>query len=434
MVAADHNTGSREWIRAITRQHINAGKMDWFEGLGIDLIESKREGCYLWDLDGRCFLDALCDGSTYTFGHRHPALVQALIDGLEHYDIGCQFLTSKARAEFANLLIDNAPQGLRHVHLLPSGSEANDAAIKAARLATGKRRIVVIDHAFHGTTGLSVQASGAGYAAPYAIDTTTDWIRVPWNDLEAMAAALSKDGVAAVLLETIPATLGWPLPDDDYLPGVRHLCDQSDVLLIVDEVQTGYGRLGALWGIDLWNVIPDMLVMAKGAGGGLYPLAFVLLNDRSASWIQQDPLSMPSTFGGSELGCTVGKRALELVLESDFLANVHARSAELGAGLNKLASKYPQVITEIRHLGLAAAIRFATENAGLYMMAGLYQEGVLSILAAHDQNVIQLKPPLIISKEQVAELLAAIDRAVSACFVARSVRIDISDGFDKVRS
>ena len=214
MTPAEHQ---RSAIEAATRRYINGGKIDWLANLGIDLIEGRREGCYVWDIAGRRILDALCDGSTYTLGHRHPELVRCLKDALDQYDIGCQFLTSGPRAELAEMLVANSPNGLTHVHLVPSGSEANDAAIKAARFATGRRRIVVIEHAFHGVTGLSAIASGGHFSRPFNLDEADGWIRVPWNDRQAMGAALASDDVAAVLVETIPATLGWPMPDDDYL-------------------------------------------------------------------------------------------------------------------------------------------------------------------------------------------------------------------------
>ncbi len=426
---------TKDEIEAITRRHINAGKVEWMAGLGIDLVEKQREGCYVWDLSGRKILDALCDGSTYTFGHRHPELVRCLVDALQTYDVGCQFLSSQPRAEFVQALISNSAPGLTHAHLLPSGSEANDAAIKAARAATGRRRIVVIEHAFHGVTGLSAQASGGHFARSFMLDTQpADWIRVPWNDIDAMRQALAANDVAAVLLETIPATLGWPLPTDDYLPSVRRLCDESDSLLIVDEVQTGYGRLGTLWGIDRWQVEPDMLVMAKGAGGGLYPLAFVLMNDRAAAWVRDDPLGMPSTFGGSELGCVVGKRALELVLQPGFLSNVQARHAQIAAAMVDYQKQFSTVVTDIRHLGLALAIQFTDPQAGLKMMAALYRHDVLAIMAAHDQSVLQIKPPLIINERESEELMRALWRATHDCFVSRSVSIRTSAGVDQLTS
>ena len=421
---------NKQTIEEITRKHINSGKVDWLAGLGIDLIVERREGCHLWDLSGRKFLDALCDGSTHSFGHRHPDLVACLKRALDTYDIGCQFLSSSPRAELAELLTTHSPNGLDYVHLLPSGSEANDAAIKAARLATGRRRIVVVEHAFHGVTGLAAPASGGRFAAPFQLEETGDWIRVPWNDRQAMGKAVAQDDVAAVLIETIPATLGWPLPDDDYLPHVRQLCDDSGALLVVDEVQTGYGRLGLLWGIDHWQVTPDMLVMAKGAGGGLYPLAYVLMNERAATWLRQDPLTMPSTFGGSELGCIVGRRALELVVQPGFLRNVREREVQLAKRLGAYQNHFAEVVVEIRHLGLALAIKFDHPVGGLMMMSGLYRHGVLAIMAANDHSVVQIKPPLVIDQAQVDDLMTAIEAATHDCFVAQTVDITVAKSLE----
>lgn len=405
-----------------TRKLINPGRMDWLAGLGIDLVMGRRDACHVWSVDGRCFIDVLCDGTTFNFGHRNAHLISTLRKLLDSYDIGCQFLASKPRAELAELLVRNSPDGLNMVHFVPSGSEANDAAIKAAIRATGKNRIVTIDRCFHGVTGLAAKATGGSVGASLGDSITSeDWPRIPWNDLDAAEAAFASGDVAAILVETIPAMLGWPMPRPDYFRGLRSLCDHYGVMLIVDEIQTGLGRCGRLWAIDHWDVRPDMLVMAKGAGGGIYPLAYVLMNDAAASWTRDAPLTMPSTFGGSEIGCALGAEVVRLATNPAFLARVNKFGLHLGARLDELQQRHPDAIAEVRQLGLGVAIRFHDDLGGLKMMTALFEQGVLAIAAAGDLSVIQVKPPLIIALDVIDQLSDAIDAAVRKCFVEKTV-------------
>lgn len=417
----------REQVAATTRNHINSGRVAWLQSCGLDLIVGKREACYVWDIGGTRYIDVLCDGTTFNFGHRNPALLASFQRHLESLDIGCQFLLSSTRARLAELLVKHSPSGLNVAHFVPSGSEANDAAIKSAMAATGRSRIVSIGGSFHGVTGLAARATGGSFARVFGMQTSAErWTQVPWNDIESMAATVSEGDVAAVIVETIPATLGWPIPSPGYLRKVRELCTQHGAMLIVDEVQTGLGRCGYLWAIEHWDVQPDIMVMAKGAGGGLYPLAYILMTDEAAEWTRTAPLSMPSTFGGSELGCALGIDVLEMAADPTFLARVNEHASYLADGLESLQQKYPESIAEIRQMGLAAAIRFNEPKAGVGMMTGLVQNKVLAMAAANDLSVIQIKPPLVIDKKGIEELITAIDAAIDACLISRTITHDAS--------
>jgi len=403
----------RNHIESVTRARINRGKIDFFSSIGVDLIIGEREGCYVYDLNGDRFLDVLCDGSTYNFGHRNPEIIATLKTALERIDIGCQFLPAAQRALLAEDIARTSPEGLEYVHYAPSGSEANDSAIKAARAATGRKKIISIKKSFHGVTGLAAAASANAFWEPFQTNHSKDeFVSVAWNDSEAMEAALRQNDTAAVLIETVPATLGWPMPDDDYHANVKALCERFGALLIMDEIQTGLGRSGFLWGLERWNAKPDIMVVAKGIGGGVYPFAYIAMTERAASWTRTAPLAMPSTFGGSELGCVVARKVLSMASDKNTLSHVRAMAGILGSGLADLKRKYPDALLEVRQLGLAAGLKFADPIGGVRMMQALYRHGVLALFAGYDPSVVQLKPPLVINAEQIDELLKALEHAI----------------------
>jgi putrescine aminotransferase len=413
---------SRRSIVETTRKHLNAGTVDWLLDLEIDLVVGRREGCYLHDVDRGPYLDVVCDGTTFNLGHRHPLLVSKLKEAVEDWDIGCQFLPSAARVALTLELLSSVPRTLSFVHFANTGSEAGEAAVKAARAATGRHKIVSIRGGRHGVMGLAGRLTGAALPPSSLRTEASRALQVQWNDLGAMEAALRHKDVAAVMIESIPAALGWPMPSSGYHRGVRELCSQAGTLLIVDEAQSGLGRTGKIWAIEHWNIVPDILVMAKGAGGGLYPLAYCLMNASAAAWTASQPLGMLSSFAGSELGCVVGCEVLRITRQPKFLATVDTMTRHLSAGLSALAARFPAQIVEVRQLGLAAALKFADPLGGALMMAALFKHHVWAAAAAFDLSVIQIKPPLIIDCAQLDVLLAALHGAIVECWGVVSVR------------
>ena len=411
----------RHSILETTRKHLNAGEVDWLLDMEIDLVVNHREGCLLHDVDRGAYLDAACDGTTFNLGHRHPRLVAKLKESTDRWDIGGQFLPSAARAALAHELLGSVSPALSVVHFANGGSEANEAAIKAARIATGREKIVSIRGGRHGVMGLAGELSGGALLAPSA-HAAASVVQVGWDDLGAIEAAVRPKDVAAVIIEPIPAELGLPMPSSGYHLGVRELCTSTGTMLIVDEAQTGLGRTGKVWAIDHWNVVPDILVMAKGASGGLYPLAYCVMNSHAASWMNSHPLSMTSSFAGSELGCVVGCEVLRITKDPAFLTVVGHAAQHLAAGLESLASRFPAQIVEVRQLGLAAALKFADPLGGALMMSALFKHRVWAMAAAFDLSVIRITPPLIIELAQLDLLLEALHDAVVDCWGNSRVR------------
>ncbi len=281
-------------------QHVSSGKAAFFQNAGIDFVMGRREGPFIWDLDGATRLvNCHCNGGVYNLGHRHPELVQTLVDSLQTLDIGNHHLVSAPRAALASRLAELT--GLPYTVFAVGGGEAIDLAIKVARGATGRSKIISASGGYHGHTGYALHTGDNKYFAPFG-PRLPGFVQVSFGDAGALAAAVDGD-TAALILETVPATLGMPIPPPGYLAQARTLCDQFGALLILDEIQAGLGRTGRLWAFEHFGVRPDMLVIGKGLSGGLYPMAATCLRADLEAVFHDDPFIHISTFGGAEVAC-----------------------------------------------------------------------------------------------------------------------------------
>jgi acetylornithine/succinyldiaminopimelate/putrescine aminotransferase len=242
--------------------------------------------------------------------------------------------------------------------------------------------------------------------------------QVPFNDLAAMDVALRNDDVAAVVLETIPATYGFPLPQPGYLAGVKALCAEHGALYIADEVQTGLGRTGRLWGVECYGVEPDILVTGKGLSGGLYPIAAAVISPRVAGWLDEDGWGHISTFGGAELGCRVAQTVLEISARPATLDNVRSTSNYLGAGLSEIQHRYSDWFVEIRRQGVILGLRFAHPQGAMLMSKALYESGVWAMFAGHDPSVLQFKAGLLVDHAFCDETLTRFEAGIRRCLSA----------------
>src|ERR1700733_9315748 len=222
-----------------SREFWNPGKTDFWSESGVDLVIDRRESYFIWDMSGLRLIDVHLNGGTYNLGHRNPELVEAITNGMRSFDIGNHHFPSSARAALAEALVQTAPDNLTKVVYGSGGGEAIDIAIKTARHATQRRKIVSIIKAYHGHTGLAVATGDDRFAKLFLSDRPDEFVQVPFGDVDAMDHALSGGDVAAVIMETIPATYGFPLPPTGYLEAVKELTERYDALYIADEVQTG---------------------------------------------------------------------------------------------------------------------------------------------------------------------------------------------------
>lgn len=393
------------------REYMMPERVDTWLRIGIPLVIGRREGYRIWDLDGHELLDLHLNGGTFNLGHRNPELIATLTDALADLDIGNHHFPSEARSELAEKLAHCTPGELHDSVFVPSGSEANDLAIRAARHATGRRRIVALDAGFHGGTGLSAAAGRDTNARLFHADYPAEFATVPFNDLAAMEKALAPGDVAAVMLETIPATYGFPVASPDYLSGVKSLCEKAGTLFVADEVQTGLGRTGRLWAIEASGVEPDLLVTGKGLSGGLYPMSAVVMTKRVGSFLREQGWAYVSTFGGAEVGCRVASRVLDVCNRPETLAHVNRIAARLGAGLAELRTRHP-FLRGVRQHGLVIGLEFDGPLGGVRMSQALYRRHVWAMFAGFDTSVLQFKPGLLIDDAYCDTLLERLDAAL----------------------
>ena len=401
-----------------SERYWNPDKTRFWSQAGVPLVVGRREGYHLYDLAGRAFLDVHLNGGTYNLGHRNPELVAALIAGLDEVDIGNHHFPSVARAALARELVRLAPPGTADggakVIYASGGGEAIDIALKTARHATGRTRIVSVVKAYHGHTGLAVCTGDDRFSELFRSARPDEFPHVPFNDLDAMAAALAPGDVAAVIMETIPATYGFPLPEPGYLETVKRLCEQHGTLYIADEVQTGLMRTGELWGITKHGIAPDLLVTGKGLSGGLYPIAAVVVADAAAGWLREDGFGHMSTFGGAELGCLVALAVLEITTRTTTRANVAARAGQVAAGLADVRAANPGWFTGVRQNGLVLGLEFDHPQGARAVMRELYERGVWAIFSTLDPRVLQYKPGVLMTAELTDDLLERTADAIAA--------------------
>lgn len=400
----------------------NPDKTQFWIDAGVDLVIDRREDYFLWDMSGRRLIDMHLNGGTYSIGHRNPEVIQALSEGMRIFDVGNHHFPSVARTALAQRLVETAPASITKVAFGSGGGEAIDIALKSARHATQRRKIVSIVKAYHGHTGLAVATGDDRFSKMFLADRPDEFVQVPFGDVDAMARALSGNDVAAVIMETIPATYGFPLPPPGYLGAVKNLADKNGALYIADEVQTGLMRTGEMWAITKYGVEPDIIVTGKGLSGGMYPITAALLNERAAQWLNQDGFGHISTFGGAELGCVAAIKTLEITTRPEVRSMVHYIADIFGEGLRRIQSDYPDWFVGIRQNGVVIGLEFNHPEGAKFVMRELYENGVWAIFSTLDPRVLQLKPGLLLGRDLCEDVLDRLEVAVGRARAAATER------------
>jgi acetylornithine/LysW-gamma-L-lysine aminotransferase len=360
----------------------------------------RGEGARLWDAEGRMYLDCIGGQGAANLGHTHPRLVAAVQQQAATL-ISCgEVLPNDQRAAYLEALTAVLPFPAR-CFFCNSGAESIEASIKFARLLTGRSSIIAARRSFHGRTLGALSATWEPkYRKPFE-PLLPGVVHVAYNNLEALAATVD-DQTAAVLLEPVQGEGGVNLPDQGYLEGARRICDEHGALLVLDEVQTGFGRTGKLFSMEHSGVVPDMLALAKSIAGGL-PMGAVALHDRHGTLPTG---SHGSTFGGNPLACAAALATLQIVRDEDLPRQATEKGAWLMERLRSLSS--PRV-REVRGLGLLVGIELK-QRVQPYLSA-LLERGVLALPAG--STVLRLLPPLVIGYDdletvvnQIGEVLA----------------------------
>ena len=379
--------------------------MQTIKRLPVTLVRGK--GARVWDTEGKEYLDFVGGWAVNSLGHCHPVIVKALTEQAKTLiQTSNQFYTIP-QVELAKLLVDNSC--LDRVFFCNSGAEANEGAMKLARRygklhLDGAYEIITTHGSFHGRTLATVAATGQDkFQQPY-IPLPDGFINVDYDSIEAIKAATT-NRTCAVMVEPIQGEGGVNVPHDKYLKEIRAWCDEKGMLLILDEIQTGIGRIGSLFGYEQYGIEPDIMTLAKGLGGGV-PIGVFLAKERASVFA---PGEHGSTFGGNPLVCATGLATLKFIIDNDIPGKVKKLGQYFIAGLEKLKAKF-DFIVEIRGRGLLLALKF-TDNVAEELVLACLKEGLL--VNAVKPNTLRFMPPLIITEKDVDEALGILEKVLA---------------------
>jgi putrescine aminotransferase len=372
------------------------------------LVEWSGEGSIIRNIYGDEYVDCLGGYGIFSLGHRHPEVVAAVKDQLDRMPLHSQYLVNPITAEAGRRLAEVLPGKLKRTFFCNSGTEAVEGALKLARLHTKKSGFVSTENSFHGKSLGSLSVTGRSVFREPFRPLLQDVTFVPYGSAAAIGKAIGQD-TAAVILEPVQGEGGVIVPPDGFWPEVREICSRRGVLLIADEVQTGLGRTGALFGVNHWNVVPDILCLAKALSGGVIPCGSFSTTDEIYAAFHDNPMWHSSTFGNNPLAATAASMAIEITVRD----RLSERSARLGASLltrlKSLQAKHPRVITEVRGKGLLLGIETRNESTGAALAERLYGKRILVAYALNKPEVIRIEPPLNIPEELLDRLVSALD-------------------------
>jgi acetylornithine/N-succinyldiaminopimelate aminotransferase len=378
--------------------------MRTFERIPLTIVRGK--GPYVWDDEGKQYLDFFAGLAVTSLGHCHPVLVEAVTRQVNTLIQTSNLYYTTPQLQLAELLIKNSC--LDRVFFGNSGVEANEGAVKLARRygtlhLNGAFEVITLTGSFHGRT-LAMTAATAQTALqqPYP-PLPTGFVNVPFNDIEAIKAATT-ERTCAVMLEPIQGEGGVNLPDEGYLVAIRKWCDQKGILLILDEIQTGIGRTGSLFAYEQYGVEPDIITLAKGLAGGV-PIGAILAKEKASVFV---PGEHGSTFGGNPLACAAGYATVKFIIDNNIAGRVKEVGGYLINRLEKMRPKYP-AITDVRGRGLLVAVEFDRDIAQSLLEACLELGLLVNKLKP---NAIRFIPPLIVGKKEVDEALDIVDKAL----------------------
>jgi len=407
------------WITKETvdgfREHVNPGFLEYrktvTEGGQFAAVEWSDNGSCFKDVNGKEYIDCLGGFGIYNVGHRNPKVVKAVTDQLKRQALHSQDLLDPLRAMLAKILADITPGDLKYAFFTNSGTESVEAALKLAKMYSERTTFISTTRAFHGKSLGALSGTAKGMFRKPFLPLIPGFRHVPFGDIDMMrktfevCASVGED-VAAVILEPIQGEGGIILPPENYLKQVRELCDQYGSLLIFDEVQTGMGRTGKMFAAELYEVVPDIICLAKAFGGGVMPAgAIVAREDVFKSWFE-NPFMHTTTFGGNPLACAAAIATIGVLIEE----KLPERAAKVGAyffeELKKAAKGHEDKVQEIRGQGLMIGIEFHQAEIGYDVSKGMFDRGVLVAGTLINSKTIRIEPALTISYDEVNKVVA----------------------------
>ena len=374
--------------------------------LPLMLEIEKAEGCYLFDKNGKRYLDLISGISVSGLGHRHPAVVKAAKEQLDRYLhtlVYGEYILSP-QVKLAQLLCQHLPEPLDNVYFVNSGSEATEGAMKLAKRYTGRSEIIASRNAYHGSTqGAASLMSPTTFTQ--AFHPLLPGIRhIDFNHVDDLEKVTHQ--TACVILETVQAESGVHVPQDGYLKKLKARCEATGALLVLDEIQAGYGRTGSLWAFQQYDIVPDILLLAKGMGGGMPIGAFISSNKIMAALMSDPPLGHITTFGGHPVSCAAALATLEVLLKENFIEKIKEKEALFHDLLVHPA------IREVRSAGLLMAVELADFDTLRKVQVECLQNGIITDWFLFNDCSLRIAPPLIISEKEIREACGVILKAI----------------------
>jgi putrescine aminotransferase len=377
-------------------------------------VEWSGQGAILKDLLGREYIDCLGGYGIFSAGVNHPKIVKAVRDQMERMALNSQELLEPWRAALARLLAAVTPGELGCCFFINNGTDAIEGAIKLARLYTKRHTFISTLGGFHGKSMGSLSLMGkASFRLPFE-SGLQDVRFVPYGDADALdqqMCILEAVGQlpAGVVVEPVQGEAGGVVPPEDYLPRVREICTRHGALFIADEIQTGMGRTGKLWGVDHSGVVPDVMCLGKSVGGGVMPLSAFIATPTIWEVMIPNPIIHSTTFGGNPIACAAGIAAIEVTLEEDLPGQAARKGEYLLRELGALRQRYPQILSDVHGRGLLIGMEFPTDPIGFKCAAGLFKRGVLVAGTYSKARTIRIEPALGIPDALLKEMLNRLE-------------------------
>jgi len=363
--------------------------------LALEIV--KAEGCYLWDASGKKYLDLIAGISVSQTGHRHPKVIQAIQQQLDHYLHLMVYgeLIQSPQVQYAELLTKHLPASLNSVYFTNSGTEATEGAMKLAKRVSGRTNILAFNKSYHGSTQGALSIMGDETFKNAFRPLLPGIIHADYNNPASIE--LINEQTACVIAETIQAESGVNAPLRSWMKALKERCSKTGTLLILDEIQSGFGRNGTMWAFEQFDVVPDILLLGKALGGGLPLGAFIADKKYMQQLTHQPVLGHITTFGGHPVCCTAGKAALEVLLEEDLIQQVHQKEILFRSLLQHSS------IRSIRSRGLMMALEFESFDRCKCVIDQCIEKGVLTDWFLFAPNCLRIAPPLTITEEEIRE-------------------------------
>lgn len=414
-----------QWVTRETvdgfREYVNPGFLEYRKTVTKDqqfaAVEWSDSGSCFTDVTGKKYIDCLGGFGIYNVGHRNPKVIKAVKDQLNRQALHSQDLLDPLRAMLAKILAHITPGDLKYAFFTNSGTESVEAALKLAKMYSDRSTIISTTKAFHGKSLGSLSGTAKGVFRKPFLPLVSGFRHIPFGDIDMMrktfeTCALVGEDVGAVILEPIQGEGGINIPPEGYLKQVRELCDEYDSILIFDEVQTGMGRTGKMFAAELFDVVPDIICLAKAFGGGVMPAGAVVAKEKVFKNWFKDPFVHTTTFGGNPIACAAAIATIDILLEE----KLPERAAEVGEyfinGLREAAKGHEDKVLDIRGKGLMIGVEFHKDEIGYEVSKGMFDNGVLVAGTLVNSKTIRIEPPLTISYEEVDTVIQTFKKVL----------------------